>query len=184
MASALYPVCSPGSAIAHPSSVFGSRPLTAFSLSVTRPQAVPLSRVLSQMRLFSPAPHFRRTAALTLSAPLREGLTEQRPNEQWLNVGCTQERPLDPAAAGALRLRPGASLLQKEFARQCSSSASGIMENHNTRLTPGFTLNDLVPAPVIVAIFWGLLGPDGFNSPYQMSFQQWDRFSPCGPRTS
>ena len=159
MASALYPVCSPGSAIAHPSSVFGSRPLTAFSLSVTRPQAVPLSRVLSQMRLFSPAPHFRRTAALTLSAPLREGLTEQRPNEQWLNVGCTQERPLDPAAAGALRLRPGASLLQKEFARQCSSSASGIMENHNTHLAPGFTLNDLVPAPANAAILWGLLGP-------------------------
>ena len=111
------PVCSPGSAIAHLYPVFSFRPLPAFSLSVTRPQAVPLSRVLSQMRLFSPAPHFRRTAALTLSAPLREGLTEQRPNEQWLNVGCTQERPLDPAAAGALRLRPGASPLPKNFSQ-------------------------------------------------------------------
>ena len=33
-------------------------------------QAVPLSQVLSQMRLFSLAPYFRRTVALTRSAPL------------------------------------------------------------------------------------------------------------------
>ena len=45
---------------------------------------------------------------------------------------CTQERPLEPAAAGALRLRPGASPPQKKFARQCSSSVSGIVGNHNT----------------------------------------------------
>ena len=57
------------------------------------------------------------------------------------------------------------------------------MENHNARLAPGFTLKDLVLAPVNVAIFWGLLGPGGFNSLYQMSFQQWNRFSPCGLRT-
>ena len=57
--------------------------------------------------LFSPAPYFQRTEALTHSAPLREGLTQQ-----WLNAGCTQERLLDPAAAGALRLWPGASLPQ------------------------------------------------------------------------
>ena len=80
-----YPVCSPRSAIAHPSSVFSFRPLPAFSLSVTRPQAARLSQVLSQLRLFSPAPYFRRTAALTRSAPLREGLTEQ-----WPNVRCTR----------------------------------------------------------------------------------------------
>ena len=54
------------------------------------------------------------------------------------------------------------------------------MENHNTHLAPGFTLNDLDPAPANVAIFWGLLGPGGFNSLYQMSFQQWNRF--CGQR--
>ncbi|VFV31667.1 Hypothetical predicted protein [Lynx pardinus] len=42
------------SAVAHPSSVFSFRPLPASSLSVTEPQAAPLSRVLSQMRLFSP----------------------------------------------------------------------------------------------------------------------------------
>ena len=149
MAPPSHPVCSPGSAIAHRSSVFSSRPLLAFLLSVTRPQAVPLSRVLSQMWLFCPASYFRRTAALTRSTPLREGLTEQWPNEQWLNeqwpnVSCTQERPLDPAVAGAQRLRPGVSLSQKKFARQCSSSVSGIMGNHNTHLAPGFTLNDLV----------------------------------------
>ena len=33
------------------------------------------------------------------------------------------------------------------------------MENHNTHLAPGFTLNDLVPAPANAAILWGLLGP-------------------------
>ena len=35
------------------------------------------------------------------------------------------------------------------------------MENHNTYLGPGFTLNDLVPAPVNVVVLWGLLGPSG-----------------------
>ena len=173
-----HPVCSPRSAIEHWSSVFSSRPLPAFSLSVIRPQAVPLSQVLSQMLLVSPAPYFGRTAALSRSAPLWEGLTGQWPNEQWPNVGCTQERPLDPVAAGALRLQPGASPPQKKITRQCSISISGTMENRSTHLAPGFTLNDLAPAPANVAAFRGLLGPGGFNSLYQMSFQQWNRFSP------
>ena len=86
-------------------------------------------------------------------APLREGLTEQWPNEHLPNIGCTQERLLDPVVAGAPRPWPGASLPQKKFARQCSSSVSGIMENHNTHLAPGFTLNNLAPAPVNVASF-------------------------------
>ena len=30
------------------------------------------------------------------------------------------------------------------------------MENHNTHLAPGFTPNDLAPAPVNVAVLWGL----------------------------
>ena len=67
--------------------------------------------------LFSPAPYFQRTEALTHSAPLREGLTEQWPSEQWPNIGCTQEHPLDPAVASAPRLQPGASLPQKNFVR-------------------------------------------------------------------
>ena len=121
---------------------------------------------------------------MTHSAPLQEGLIEWWPNEQWLNVGCTQERPLDPAVASAPRLQPGASPPPKKIARQCSLSVSGTMENRNTHLTRGFTLNNLAPAPANVAAFQGLLGLGGFNSLYQMSFQQWNRFSPCGPRTS
>ena len=133
------------------------------------------------MWLFSPALNFRRTAALTRPAPLQEGLTEQWMNERWLNIGCTRERLLDPAAVGALRLWPGATGPRKSSR---DSVAAGIMENHNTPLVPGFTLNDLVPAPVNVAAFWGLLGPGGFTSLYQMFFQEWNRFSLCGPRTS
>ena len=52
----------------------------------------------------------------------------------------------------------------KKFLRQCSSSTSGIMENHNTHLAPGLTPNDLVPAPVNVAILWGLLGPGSLTA--------------------
>ncbi|VFV47363.1 Hypothetical predicted protein, partial [Lynx pardinus] len=81
-----------------------------------------------------------------------EGLTHQWPNEQWPNINCTQVRLLDPVVAGAPRLQPGASPSQKMFARQCSSSVSGIMENHNTHLALGFTLNDLAPALANVAI--------------------------------
>ena len=121
---------------------------------------------------------------MTCSTLLLEGLIEQWLNEEWLNVGCTQEHPLDSAVAGAPRQRPGASPSQKKLARPCSSSISGIMENHSTHLAPGFTLKDLAPAPVNVAAFWGLLGPGGFTILYQMSFQQWKRFSPCGLRTS
>ena len=141
------------------------------------------------MRLFSPAPYFRRTAALTRSVPLREGLTEQRPNEQRPNIGCTREHPLDPVVAGAPRLRPGARPSQKMFTRQCRSSVSGMMENHNARLAPGFTLNGLVPAPANVASFRGLPGPGGCHSLHQLSFQQWNRFSrvarePPGPHSA
>ena len=121
---------------------------------------------------------------MTCSAPLWEGLTEQWPNEEWPNVGSTQERLLDPAVAGALRMRPGASPPPSptKIARQCSLSVSGTMENRNTHLAPGFILNDLVPAPANVTVFWGLLGPGGFNRLYQTSFQQWNHFSRCGPR--
>ena len=115
---------------------------------------------------------------MTRSASLQEVL-----REQWPGAGHTQEHLRDCAAADAQRLQPGASPPQK-LVRWCSSSVSGIMENHNTHLAPGFTLTDLAPAPANVAAFWGLLGIGGFNSFYQMSFQQWNRFSPCGPRTS
>ena len=111
---------------------------------------------------------------MTHFTPLWEGLTEQWLNEQWPNVGYTHEHLLDPAVAGALRLRPGASLPPQKIARQCSLSISGIMENCNTHLAPGFTLNNLAPGPANVAASRGLLGSSGFNSLYQMSFQQWN----------
>ncbi len=38
------------------------------------------------------------------------------------------------------------------------------MENHNTHLAPGFTLNDLVPAPANVVVLWGLLGQGGHKA--------------------
>ena len=44
MAPPSYPVCSPGSAIVHQSSVVSFRPLPAFSLSMIWPQAVTLSQ--------------------------------------------------------------------------------------------------------------------------------------------
>ena len=88
-----------------------------------------------------------------------EGLTEQ-----WPGAGRTQECLWDCAATDAQRLWPGASPPQKKFARQCSSSASGIMENHNTHLAPGFTHNELVPVAANVAILWGLLGPGGLTA--------------------
>ena len=54
------------------------------------------------MRLFSPAPYFQSTLALTRSTPLWEGLTEEWLNEQWPNVSCTQELLLDAVVADAL----------------------------------------------------------------------------------
>ena len=53
---------------------------------------------------------------------------------------------------------------QQKFTTQCSSSTSGIIENHSTHLAPGFTPKDFVPAPVNVAILWGLLGPSGLTA--------------------
>ena len=110
MAPPSYPVCSPRSAVAHPSSVFSSRLLPASSVSVTRPQAVTLSRVLSQMRLFSPAPYFRRAAASTPSALCG------RVSRATADAGRTQESSPNRAAAGAQRLRPGCQPPQKKFA--------------------------------------------------------------------
>ena len=77
---------------------------------MTKPRAVPLSQVLSPVRLFLSCPLLPKDCGFDRSALLQEGLTEQWLNEQWPNVGCTQERLLDPAVAGALRLQQGASL--------------------------------------------------------------------------
>ena len=106
--------------------------------------------------------------------------------KQWLGAGCTQERSQDHAATDAQRLWLGASLPQKKFTRSCISSVSGIMENHNTHLAPGFTLNDLVPAPASVVVLLGPLGSLpvwGPHSLYQMSSPQGNCLSPCGLKT-
>ena len=88
------------------------------------------------MRLFSPTPFFRRTAALTGSGPLQEGLTEQWLNEQWPDVGCTQKCPLDLAVAGALRLRPGASPPPKKMQDSVAAAFQGLWKITGTRLHP------------------------------------------------
>ena len=93
--------------------------------------------------------------ALICSAPLWEGLTEQ-----WPGDGRTQEISRDCAAGDAQRLQLSASLPQKKFMGSCSSSSiSGIMENHNTYLAPGFTLNNRVPASANVVVLPGPLRP-------------------------
>ena len=106
-----------------------------------------------------PSPPLLRDCGFDPLRPSAEGLTKQ-----WLGASHTQERLQDCAVADAQRLWPGASLPQKKFTRQCSSSASGIMENHNTHLAPVFTPSDLDPAAANVAILWGLLGPGGLKA--------------------
>ena len=100
-------------------------------------------------------------------------------------TGHTQEHSRDCAAADAQRLQLGASQPQKKFTRSCSSSVSHIMENHSTHLVPGFTIRVLVPAPANVVVFQCLLVALLVGRPhslYQMSSQQGNRFSPCGPK--
>ena len=142
----------------HLSFIFGFHLLPTSTLSVTKPQAAPPSQVVSDAAVF-PGPPLQRDCGFDPFRPSAEGLTEQRPG-----AGRTQEHLRDCAAADAQRLQPGASPAQKKFTRYCSSSISGIMENHNTHLAPGFTPNDLVPAPVNVAVLWGLLGPGGLTA--------------------
>ena len=142
-------LCSPGSAILHPAFVSGFRPVPAFSLSVTKPsgcQAVPPSGVLSDAAVF-PDPLLLRDCSFDLFCPSAGG-------SHRAMAGCRPHPGIfrDLADASVQRLQLGASLPQKNFLQSCSSSVLGIMENHNTRLAPGFTLNVLVPTPVNVAL--------------------------------
>ena len=75
------------------------------------PGSTSLLSFFSRMRLFFPTPYFCGTAALTRSALLQEGLTEQ-----WPGAGSTQKRLQDPTAA-AQRLQLGASQPQDKLAR-------------------------------------------------------------------
>ena len=123
-----------------------------------------------------PDPSLLRDCGIDLFCPSVEGLTEQ-----WPDAGHTQECSQDCTAAAGRRLRPGASPPQKKFARQCSSSVSGSMANHNTHLAPGFTPRDFVAAPANVVVLWGLLGSLlwwELYSLYQMSSQRGNRLSP------
>ena len=80
------------------------------------------------------------------------------------SASCTQEYFQDCAAVDAQRLWLGASPPQKKFMQSCSSSVSGIIENKNTHLAPGFTLKDFVPASANVVFLWCLLGLGGHTA--------------------
>ena len=140
------------------------------------PGSTSLLSFVSDVAVF-PDPLLLRDYGFDPFRPSAEGLTKQ-----WLCASRTQERLQVRAVADVQRLWPGASLPQKKFARQCSSSVSGIMENHNTHLAPGFTLNDLVPAPANVVVLLGPLGPClwGPTQLLPVSSQQGNCLSPCG----
>ena len=83
-----------------------------FTVCDQAPGSTSLPSFVSDAAVF-PSPLLLKDCSFDLFLPLREGL-----NEQWPNASCTQERLQDPAAAaGAPRLRPGASLPQKKLAR-------------------------------------------------------------------
>ena len=146
------------------------------------PCSTSLLSFVSDVAVF-PDPFFLRDCGFDPFCPSAEGLTEQ-----WLDTGRTQERSQDRAAADAQRLRPCVSPPQKRFGWLCISSVSGIIANHNTYLAPGFTLNDLVPAPANVVFLPRPVAPlpvgGGPHGLYQMSFLQGNQLSPCGPKTS
>ena len=177
MAPSSHPVCSPGSANHAPVLCLQLSSTPCFStLRDQAPDSTSLLSFVSDAAVF-PGPLLPKDCGFD---PLRAsggGSHQQWPNEQWPNGGCAQERLPDPAGAGAPRLRPGVSPPQKSSRDSVAAAFQGLW-------APGFTLNDLVPAPANVAAFRGLLRPGGLNSLYQMSFRQWNRFSRCGLRTS
>ena len=122
------------------------------------PGSTSLLSFISDAAVF-PDPLFLRDRGCDPFRPPAEGLSEP-----WPGARGTQEHSWDPAAAEAQRLWPGASPPQKKVMRSCSSGFSGMMENHNTHLAPGFTPGDLVPAPANVVVLeplpeWGATQP-------------------------
>ena len=109
---------------------------------------------------------------------LGEGLTEQwrcRPHPGPLAGLCCLRCP--ETAAGRHPAPEKAPMI-------CSSSVSGIMENRDTRLAPGFPLTPLFQHQRMW-LFSGLLAPLpvwGPHSLYRLSSQQGNRLSPCGPK--
>ena len=109
---------------------------------------------------------------------LGEGLTEQwrcRPHPGPLAGLCCLRCP--ETAAGRHPAPEKAPMI-------CSSCVSGIMENRDTRLAPGFPLTPLFQHQRMW-LFSGLLAPLpvwGPHSLYRLSSQQGNRLSPCGPK--
>ncbi|XP_053080212.1 probable ribonuclease 11 isoform X1 [Acinonyx jubatus] len=147
----------PRPAIAHLSFVSGFCPLPAFTLSMTKPSgcqaAPPLLNFISDAAVFR-GPSLLRDCGFDPFCP-SVGACQRA----MASASCTQEHLWDCAAADAQRLRLGASPSQKKFTQLCSSSVSGIVENHNMHLAPGFTLKELVPAPANVVVLCGQLRP-------------------------
>ena len=102
-----------------------------------------------------------------------------------LGAGHTQEHSQDCAAAD-VRECDRVPAHSRKSSHDCVAGATGIMENHNTHLAPGFTLNNLVPAPANMVVLRGALGPlpmGVLHSLYQMSSQKGNCLSTCGSRT-
>ena len=143
-------------------------------LSLTKPQVVPLSWVLSQMRLPSPAPHFWGTAALT----------------HWRVSPSHGRVPAPPrkVCGTVLLLTP----------RDCSQMPAHTRKSSRDSVAAAFqglwkiTAHIWHQASPLMTLFstsecdhcLGSAGPRWPHSLYQVSFQQWNRFSLCGPRTS
>uniref|UniRef100_A0ABI7YYA1 RING-type E3 ubiquitin transferase n=1 Tax=Felis catus TaxID=9685 RepID=A0ABI7YYA1_FELCA len=94
------------------------------------------------------------TAVLSRPDLLQEGLTERWPVPAAPRNVCGSVLLPRPRDCGRVPARP-----RTKFARQGSSGASGILENHNAHLAPGFPLNDLDPAPANVVVLPGPRGP-------------------------
>ena len=117
---------------------------------------------------------------MTCSSPLREDLTEQWPNNDRMSAvprnACWTLLLPEARECGRVPARPRKSL------RDSVAAAFHGLWKITTHIW--HQASSLTPVPANVTAFWGLLGPGGFNSLYQMSFQQWNCFSPCGLRTS
>ena len=125
-----------------------------------------------------PGPPFLRDCGFDLLRPSVEGLTEQ-----WPGAGHPQECLRYPDACRCPETVARCQPSPEKFRKTCSSSASGIMENHNTHLTPGFTPNDLSSTSEC-GLSLGSAVPRWLQNPYQMPSHQWNGSSQCGPRTS
>ena len=145
MAPPSFPVCSPGSAIAHPSSLQLSSTPCFFTLRDQAPGSTSPPSFVSDAAVF-PGPLLPKYFGFDPFHPSVGG--SHRGMAEWAMAEC-QLHPGTPAGrcccrclADALRLQPGASPSQM-FARQCSSSVSGIMENHNPHPAPASPLTTL-----------------------------------------